>query len=218
MGTDLVGGGAEPVALLGEHLRNLAASGNHGAEFAGGVVGQRAGLRGSGFGKAGEGASIEGVRLGQLAHGSGEVSHLSGVDYGHGHVGSRQLVCQGEFQSSGGLHHHQLRGQLAETLREGRYGWELVGVLPRLSRGTYEHVQPFGGHVYAYEQLVRFHIFSSLDTIVACSDPALHDSDSKGPFNCSGSGLAGRDGQAELRYLIPRVIRPVTSSLTKIQG
>ena len=104
-------GGAEPVLLGGAHLHQLAPAHHQGAEFLGGGIGQGAQGGPDGLGEVRQHLGIEGIGLGQLARGPGEVPHLAGVHDRHGQLGGAALPRQGQLDAPGGFDYDEVRGQ-----------------------------------------------------------------------------------------------------------
>jgi hypothetical protein len=111
-------GGVQALPLRREHAHELAPPGQQGAQLLGLGVGQRARCGLHHLGEAREHLGVEGVGLGQLANGAGEVAHLARIDHRHRQPSLRQGRDQGHFAPAGGFQDDEGRGQRPEASDE----------------------------------------------------------------------------------------------------
>jgi len=116
-------GGIEPVALGRAHADKLTPSGQQGAEFLGLGVRERAWRRLHDLGEAREQLGVQGVGLGQLADGAGEIAHLARVNHRHGEPGRRQRGSHRQLaparrlqDDEGGAQRPQPRGERGDAV------------------------------------------------------------------------------------------------------
>ena len=176
--------GPTTILLGSDHLHHLTPPGQQSLQLPGAVIGQRPEVWFSGFAKVGQHLRVQSIRLGQLAHGFGKVSHLPGVHQYHRKLGAGQVSHQKRFQSSSGLQDHQGGSQLSQLHQQIGNPWSIIRDLPDLPAGTHANVQMGLGYTNPHvtvSSIYHIHLPYLL------SGPALQDSGFLGPGNCSGS-------------------------------
>ena len=144
--------GLPPAVLLhADHLDDLAAAGDELGEGLRVRVRHRPRLGPHALGEEGDRLGVEAVGLGEPPGGAGEVADLARVDDGERQAGAGQRRGDGDFETAGGLQHHeggrqgpQLRGQAVEAGAVARNG-------ERLARRAEMHVEAVLRHVDAGE-------------------------------------------------------------------
>ena len=126
---------------------------------------------------------------------------MARVDYRYRQVCRRQFSNESQLHSTSGFQHHQVRCQLTQASHQVGDSLRIIGDLPCLTAGTKGYIQAVSGNIDPHVQWQLLHSTSSPHSDSSVSGPALLNSDSLGPLNCSGSETVGRDDPAELRSL-----------------
>jgi len=149
-------GPVEPVILSHDHRAYLAASSDQIFELPAGRVRQSTNLWVNHFGEVGQDIGVDAVGLGQLARGSGEVSHLTGVDDGQRETSTDQRSGYRSFQIAGGFQHDQNRLESTQPLDQRFDSSLVVRELFSHARGTYTDIELCFGHVDSDKDRTRF--------------------------------------------------------------
>ena len=116
VGPDPLGRGDQAVSLDRDHLDDLAPAVVEGLELLElqGFQGPHLGF--DGLGEPGQDAGIDGIGLGQLSGGLGEVADLSGIDDHQGQTLCGKVAHSIHLPASRGLEEHQGGGQRVEEV------------------------------------------------------------------------------------------------------
>ena len=143
-----------PVALGGQHLHQLAATGDQRLELLALRVGQGARLGLDALGELRQDPRVDAVGLGQLSAGLSEVAHLARIDSPRRDAGAKQRGQQLAFVAAGGFQHHQRGTRRRQPLEQPRDPVGVVATLPLLA-ARQRHRQAILGHVDSNIQLHR---------------------------------------------------------------
>src|SRR6187551_2380246 len=108
----------ETIPFSGEHLDDLAPSGEEGLQLLSLLVGQRTKLRTHGLRKASEDDCVDAIRLGEPAERPPEVADVAGIDCHGWQPGAYESRERSSFQPTCRFQQHQLRCQLLEVVDE----------------------------------------------------------------------------------------------------
>ena len=150
-------GQLQALALGHQHGQQLAPARDQGGQNLLIGIGQRAQQLGEivathqHAGELGEHARVDGVGLGQAAHGLGEVTRLAWVDHRHGQTRRLQRAGQRSLVAAGGLHHHQRHTQRLQRRGQRRMP---IGIVVKTSgaelRAQHRDIDVRLGHVDAH--------------------------------------------------------------------
>ena len=189
MGLDVLGQALarprEAILFRRPHADQLLAASQEGAQLLRLGVAQGPGCRADHVGKVGQGAGIQGIRLGQLPRGTCKIARLPWVHNDDGKTRCGQCRRGDPLQTAGGFQHNQGGVEGLQPFPERHDSIGVVRHGPSLPRGAYRNVQLGFGHINTDKTWRVTHTNS-------CR-PALADTGSTAPNNCTGLRSPGRD-------------------------
>src|SRR5512143_201235 len=153
---DAFGGTIEAVMLSTNHLNDLPPASNQRAQFQANLIGQRPDCGTYSFSEAGQYPGIDGIGLGQLSGGFGEVSNLARVNNHHRQFRTGQSTSDLAFDSAGGFQHDQGRLHLSQPFDQHLDTRFIVGKRVALSQRPHSHIQTRLGHVNTNKDTANF--------------------------------------------------------------
>jgi hypothetical protein len=179
-------GGVQALPLRGAHADELAPPGQQGAQLLGVGVGEwtRRGVHH--FGEAGEELGVEGVGLGQLADGAGEVAHLARVDHRHSEARGRQRGGHRQLPPAGRLQDDEGGALRPQPCDERGDALLVVGDNPLLRAGARGDIQLGLGDIDAPIDGGAGWVHDGVLSVP--TRPFLGTCGPRRPCNCAGSG------------------------------
>ena len=212
--------GASPaLALGGHHVDDLAAAGDQVGEQAGGLVRQGPHLGLGGLREACDHGGIDGIGLGALPDGFGEVAHLRRVHHHHGQPGRRQSGGGHALEATGGLDGDQHRLEDAQLFAQLRQTLAVAPGDKRAALGKNRYVEPVLGNVDAYDPASHLHHHPSLPnraSLAAQATVRVRWNDGRGIALSYGLG-GPRTRRSPLRHRVDQYTRSRRNRITRTE-
>ena len=151
----------------------------------------------------GQRTGIQRLRFGQLAYGTGTIADLTRVHDDHGEARGGHGARHGALQAPRRFQHNQGGVEGLELVHQRCHPAGIVGNGPPCSRGAHGNVPLGFGHI---DTDTAGHV-----TPRNSCRPALAETGSMAPNNCTGSGSPGRDDPC----YAPASVDPGSSGLSR---